>query len=875
MYRLKYRITHTQFLVKPFIWAFLLLIIAACAKVGMPSGGPKDKTAPKLVKAEPANKSTNFQGNKITITFDEFIQVDNIAQNLLISPPLEKTPTIVASGNKIKIKFDKNQLKDSTNYSFFFGNSIKDNNEGNVFQSFTYAFSTGNTIDTMRISGTVTDVLTHLPIDGAYVMLYTNLSDTAPKTQLPIFITKTNKSGVFQIENIKKANYRLYALKDANNDMKFNQPKEAFAFYDSIITPRASIQEVTDTIKCPKKDSTIKQNTKPLKVEKPCKDSVFKKMGVVFEPKNINLECFVEQKLTQFLSNYSRERKEKVEFDFNQALINDSLVIEPLNISVNNSQFKIEKNTTKDTVIYWILDKSLMNNDSIKFVLHYFKHDSTETLKWLTDTIKPRYEKHIDKQKGNLACYLLNTIKNNTELDLKSPLSWTVSTPIKSFDVSKIKLFEAVDTNSIQTTKDEFYQRDTANKEIYSTFSLPRMKKYKSKYPVAIQTVKNYQTGRNKFRFSFEKPLLESDSIELKLQDRNQSSWLITERDLESNSLFCWITDKALLNQKSFTFQVLFNGKTIDTLEFIKPKIGTILNSNEARELIIPPLQLNSLRLDEMIPVYMINPIDSFNTKGFKLVKTGDTSSTPIAIECKRFKAYPRTLFICASKLKKAQNYTLTIDDYSVTDIRGNRNIEQTFTIKTQVFKNNYILTPVKSYTVKTDSLSPRKQNIIYKWAEKKKYQLTVLPEAITDIYGNTNDSLQLVFSIPSKENIGTLLLTMKGITSDPVIIQIWDKEEKSIIDWKYTTEDSKVTFNYLKAGDYKLKLVYDKNKNKKWDTGTFLKSIQPEKTQYYTSTISIKAGWDNAIEWNILEAPKSQVETTTPSNQPNDKKAK
>ena len=873
---LKIHFRNITFLSKQISWLFFLFLLWSCAKIGAPTGGKPDIAPPKLVKEVPKNNSTNFHGNKIVITFDEMIQLDNITQNLLISPPMAKMPQVIAAGNKIKISFEKNQLKDSTTYSFFFGKSIKDNNAGNVLQSFTYAFSTGSTIDTLRMSGTVNDAKTNAPLDDAYVMLYTNLNDSAPKKELPVFITKTDKKGSFEIRNIKKTKYRLYALKDENNDMKFNQSKEAFAFYDSIVTPNVIFNKRIDTVRCTKYDTISKKKIQVkdsliAKGLKPCKDSIINKIDTTYLPKDLKLTSFIEEKKTQFLSGFSRDRREKIIFAFNMPLIKDSLIIEPLKISVLQSQIQKEVSPSKDTITYWLIDKSLRKNDSLKFVLHYFKHDTTGVLKWLTDTIKPRYEARKDKWKGQLTCLLTSSLKNNCVINANSPVSWNVSTPIKSVDQSKVTINLALDTNSIETTNNNFYVLDSVKKERYSTHSLPRIKQFSSKYFIDKQHIKTYKAGKNKFLLTFDKPLLPTDSISIRYEDKIQSSWLITERDVASNSLYCWITDKTLLSKKTFTFFVLFNGSVIDTLLFLRPKLSSLLPTSGGEEMIIPSTQTTSLCLDEMIPLYMINPIETFDTKGITLVKTGDTSKTPIPLTFKRYAKYPRTLFICAMNLEKATTYKLSVKEHSLTDIHGTYNIEQDFSIKTQQIQRNYILTPISDFKISTDSLSPRKQNLTAKWIEKKKYQIIVDPGAITDIYGNTNDSLKLMVSILSKEDYGTLYLTINGISKIPVIIQLWDKDEKNLIDWRYATENGIIVFKYLNPLEYKIKAIFDRNGNKKWDTGSFLEGIQPEKVQYKNDNITIKSGWENKVAWDLLELPK----TTTPPNQIPEKKAK
>ncbi|MDZ7633139.1 MAG: Ig-like domain-containing protein [Bacteroidales bacterium] len=137
-----------------FIAALLIIIATACAKQGSPSGGPRDKTPPVVVRAVPQNGATGFVGKSITISFDEFISLDKIQEKFMISPPTEKKPLVTIRGKNIVVEIDE-KLRDSTTYTLYFQDAVRDLNEGNIFENYQFVFSTGTYIDSLSYSGSV------------------------------------------------------------------------------------------------------------------------------------------------------------------------------------------------------------------------------------------------------------------------------------------------------------------------------------------------------------------------------------------------------------------------------------------------------------------------------------------------------------------------------------------------------------------------------------------------------------------------------------------------------------------------------------------------------------------------------------------------
>jgi len=193
----------------PFFMAIIL--VASCAKVSSPSGGPKDKEPPRIVKSEPVSGQTNFRDNKITITFNEFVVLDKITEKFMVSPPLKKKPVINVRGKKVILEYDE-ELKDSTTYTFYFQDAIRDLNESNAIDNYQFVISTGNVVDSLSVTGNVLSAYTLDPPENTLVMLYKDHADSAFIKSIPDYITKISKTGYFRIDNIKEGTYRLYAL---------------------------------------------------------------------------------------------------------------------------------------------------------------------------------------------------------------------------------------------------------------------------------------------------------------------------------------------------------------------------------------------------------------------------------------------------------------------------------------------------------------------------------------------------------------------------------------------------------------------------------------------------------------------------------------
>ncbi|MEO6584440.1 MAG: Ig-like domain-containing protein [Ferruginibacter sp.] len=223
---------------------FFFTFLSSCAQISAPTGGSRDTIAPVLIKAEPANFTTNFTGNKIVLTFDEYINVENIQENVLVSPLQKTNPIINYNFKNVTIKF-RDTLLPNTTYAINFGNALKDLNENNPFPNFTYTFSTGNRIDSLKFSGKVLLAETGIADSTLLAMLYVDLSDSAVLKKRPNYISKLNREGNFTFYNLPAGIFKLYALKDGDGGKTYNSKSETFAFLDTSITVAETNTDVT------------------------------------------------------------------------------------------------------------------------------------------------------------------------------------------------------------------------------------------------------------------------------------------------------------------------------------------------------------------------------------------------------------------------------------------------------------------------------------------------------------------------------------------------------------------------------------------------------------------------------------------------------
>jgi Bacterial Ig-like domain len=239
-----------------YIFFFALVIASSCAQVRGLSGGEKDAKAPLVVSYSPANMSTYFVSKRVEIEFDEYVNLTNIQQELVVSPPMQTAPKVVVKHKSVIVSW-KDALQPNTTYTFNFGDGVTDVNENNKAQDLKYIFSTGPIIDSLKIQGQVTDVILDAPAADYKILLFENDTTIFSKKPRPIYFTKTKKDGSFKIENMRPGEFHAYALNDLNSNYRWDAA-EAIAFLNSpIILPNTDSTLIKLDASIPRLDKPI------------------------------------------------------------------------------------------------------------------------------------------------------------------------------------------------------------------------------------------------------------------------------------------------------------------------------------------------------------------------------------------------------------------------------------------------------------------------------------------------------------------------------------------------------------------------------------------------------------------------------------------
>ncbi len=409
-----------------YIVSIVLGIVSACANPGTPTGGKKDETPPVIKESTPAPNSLNYKGKEVTITFDEIIQLKEVNQKLVVSPPLNKQPAIISRGDELLVTFDE-PLQENTTYTLDFADAITDNNEGNVLKDFRFSFSTGTIVDSLSISGNVWMANDLSPANGVLVFIHENLADSAFTKLVPIRLAKTDAKGHFSINNIRPGSYRIYALDDANRDYKYDQPAEKIAWLDDIIIPKFEYKEVTDSIK---------------------PDSVSIHQKLFYLPDSLNLFLFQGEDPSQYLVKDERPEKACINLIFKKNL--ETLIIQPVDTVFKAGWSQRECSINKDSVKIWITDPDIYERDSITLSIGYLQADSLNQIKLKTDTITYYHFEIADKKKKKndapkeLPSLQLLNLKST--IDLYSTYTFSTNSAITHFNPEGFHLFEIPDS---------------------------------------------------------------------------------------------------------------------------------------------------------------------------------------------------------------------------------------------------------------------------------------------------------------------------------------------------------------------------------------------------------------------------------------------
>jgi hypothetical protein len=417
----------------------LFILICSCAKIGKPTGGPRDRTPPVVLEAVPEYGAKNFRGKRITITFDEYVSLDNINDKFMVSPPMKKKPRVFIRGKSVIVEFEE-QLRDSTTYTFYFQDAIKDLNEGNIIEDYQFVISTGPVIDSLSVTGNVYSAFNLEVPEKTMVLLYRELADSFVVKHLPDYISRVDQKGYFRINNVKEGIYRLYALKDVDNSKNYNLPDEEFAFMNSTVEITAEknfIPVVKDTAK-------VKKVVPKVKDVKGKPDT--KLQDTIVPQGEFPLILFTPIKTNHYLTSSGRPMK--FELFYTLSLPPDSMDFRLRITGSKENSYFIEKSAGKDSIKVWLTDSTLFSQSQLQTIIDYPFTDTLGILGYKEDTITMRFITPAPRR-GSKIKKPVFTFASNIKGNVLKPgeeIIFSSATPFREPDTSRIKFYEIADS---------------------------------------------------------------------------------------------------------------------------------------------------------------------------------------------------------------------------------------------------------------------------------------------------------------------------------------------------------------------------------------------------------------------------------------------
>lgn len=437
--QIKFRLKKTLLLIAAGITGYLTFF-TSCANIGMPSGGLKDTIPPVVVKSVPLPNQVNYKSKEVRITFNELIKIDNINEKFVVSPPVSKRPVFRMKGKTLIVDLN-DTLHKNTTYSLDFKDAVSDNNEGNKMRELRFSFSTGPVIDTLRVVGFVKEAFNLNPVSNSTILFYSGKSDTLVYKSRPDFIAKTDKQGFFAATNLPPRTYQVFALSDADNNLKYTAGVDSIAFLDSLIVPSAKY--------FPKRDTTVTGQDTLV---------VFGKTR--FYPDPLYFMRFYEKGFNLRLDKYDRTNRKYLDLVFTES-VKDTFNIVPLNFTPVQKNWKyVEMSPQKDSIRIWLTDSNVYKKDTLIFKLNYLQQDSLEKKFVKNDTVKFYFTDLQQKGKNKrqqrhkiertpLSFSLNSNLKQG--FDIYANVILSANEPIASFDTSKIYLQLKKDTLFVPT----------------------------------------------------------------------------------------------------------------------------------------------------------------------------------------------------------------------------------------------------------------------------------------------------------------------------------------------------------------------------------------------------------------------------------------
>jgi hypothetical protein len=468
---------------KHILYTFFLLLAAGvitlmfprCANIVPPTGGPRDTIPPGVVRSSPPNYTTNFSGREISIEFDEFIQLRNINQQFIITPPQKDRPDFSVRGRNLYIDLRTDPIANAT-YTLNFGEGIVDLNEGNPLSNYEFVFSTGDIIDSLTYSGIVLNAFDNKPVEGVVVMLYDVLLDSVPYNSIPLYANRTGEDGRFRLNNLRADTFLVFANNDENSNYLYDRPgEEAIAFRNELLAPdtlRATMQAapaVSDTLKEFRQNDTVlyepteepENGAGGVKLNVTAIDTIDiasttdTGMGSVvidYRPGD-TLFLFQEETGNQYIIRNERRTRSDMLFVFNKPLQGE-WAIEPINFEPPGNWFLKESNPAGDSIRYWITDEETRNNERLRFLVTYLKTGPSDSLSQTSDTVNMNFTVPAPSRRQSRTEEVITfapafNIRGGGNQDLNKDIRISFPAPLSAYDPAKTSLSTIQNSQSV------------------------------------------------------------------------------------------------------------------------------------------------------------------------------------------------------------------------------------------------------------------------------------------------------------------------------------------------------------------------------------------------------------------------------------------
>ncbi len=434
-----------------------------CANIGAPQGGPRDTLAPRVMAIKPAYHAINFKDKKITITFDEYIKLQDQQKEFFSSPPMKKPPRLTIRGKSLDIEIVDDSLHENTTYALNFGSTVRDNNEGNPLNGLRYVFSTGDYIDSMFMSGYTVDAYKKDSVSKTLIYFFDPAVDSIPQYDsilfkaTPLAVARAENNGIFVAQNLKPTDYLVYALADKNGNFMYEPGTDMVGFLDGTYNPLElpSFDVWEDTTR-----------------------------GYMSADPQLYFRMFIDKQfLRQNLTEKKRPLQHKLELYFNAPYpIIDSLFLD----GIDSTQVITEYLTAdRDSINLWLNIPAENIPDTIKGRITYHKHDSINQLvpnsenltlfwKYIESKEEERERERLEKEREKALKDSVEfeepvkpnpfkvTVRPSGELNPEHNITMEFDYPLVGMDSTLISLIRVADEERMYAVKYDLSQ-DTLN----------------------------------------------------------------------------------------------------------------------------------------------------------------------------------------------------------------------------------------------------------------------------------------------------------------------------------------------------------------------------------------------------------------------------